>query len=187
MMSAAVRDLHRCYPNQFMTDVRTPCPDLWLNNPYITRLREDDPGVEVIECEYPLINRCDRTPYHCLHGFIEFLNDRLGLSIKPTAFKGDVHLSAQEKAWYSQVHEVTGADTPFWIVAAGGKYDVTIKWWPSDYYQAVIDHFRDRIQFVQIGERGHHHPPLRGVIDFRGKTTFRELIRLVYHAQGVLC
>ena len=34
---------------------------------------------------------------------------------------------------------------------------------------------------------GHHHPKLKGVIDLRGQTSLRELIRLVYHSQGVLC
>jgi len=187
MLTAAVRDLHYWYPGKFMTDVRTSCLPLWENNPHLSRLAEDDPEVEQIECSYPLINRCDQTPYHCLHGFIEFLNDRLNLAIKPTAFKGDLHLSAQEKLWHSQVHEVTGQDTPFWIVAAGGKYDVTIKWWESRRYQEVVNHFRGRIQFVQVGERGHHHPKLAGVIDFRGQTNLRELVRLVYHSQGVLC
>ena len=187
MMTAAVRDLHGCYPGSFITDVRTSCADLWENNPCITPLSEEDPEVEQIECSYPLIDRCNKTPYHCLHGFIEFLNDRLGLSIKPTAFKGDIHLSRQEKAWHSQVHEVTGEDTPFWIVAGGGKYDITIKWWESARYQEVIDHFRGRIQFVQVGDLGHHHPKLDGAIDLRGQTSLRELIRLVYHSQGVLC
>src|SRR6185369_3933223 len=127
MLTAAVRDLHRCYPKKFITDVRTRCPELWENNPNVTRLSETDPEVEVIECKYPLIDRCNRVPYHCLHGYIEFLNSRLGLSIKPTAFKGDIYLSELEKSWYSQVYEVTRKNIPFWIVVAGGKYDVTIK------------------------------------------------------------
>src|SRR5262245_34780216 len=129
MLTAAVRDLHTCYPHRFVTDVRTSCPLLWENNPYLTSLDENDPQVEVIECHYPLINRSNQTPYHCLHGFIEFLNDHLKLNIRPTAFKGDLHLSELEKAWYSQVHELTGEDTPFWIIVAGGKQDATIKWW----------------------------------------------------------
>lgn len=187
MLTAAVRDLHLCYPGQFLTDVRTRCPGLWENNPHLTLLSESDASVEFIDCAYPLIDRCNETPYHCLHGFIEFLNEHLGLAIKPTAFKGDIHLSEQERLWYSQVHEVTGGDTPFWIVAAGGKYDVSIKWWETQRYQEVVDHFRGRIQFVQIGEIGHHHPKLKGVIDLRGQTNLRELVRLVYHAQGVLC
>lgn len=187
MLTAALRDLHKCYPGRFLTDVRTACSDLWENNPYISVLSEEDSSAEVIQCSYPLINRANYAPYHCLHGFIEFLNQQLGLSIKPTAFKGDIHLSPQEKAWYSQVQEFTRKPIPFWIVAAGGKYDVPIKWWSTERYQKVIDHFRGRLQFVQVGQENHHHPKLEGAIDLRGQTTLRELIRLVYHAQGVLC
>jgi ADP-heptose:LPS heptosyltransferase len=187
MMTAAVRDLHRCYPNQFLTDVRTRCPAIWENNPYLVHVSEEDEEAEQIDCAYPLINRCNTTPYHCLHGFIEFLNDRLKLSIRPTDFKGDIHLTEREKTWYSQVYELADCDLPFWIIAAGGKYDITIKWWQTERYQEVVDHFRGRVQFVQVGQLGHHHPKLDGVIDLRGRTTLRELIRLVYHAQGVLC
>src|SRR5687767_8533655 len=187
MLTAAVRDLHLAYPREFLTDVRTSCMALWEHNPYITPLADDDPAVETIDCVYPLINKSNRAPYHCLHGFISFLNERLGLSITPTAFRGDIHLSEQEKAWYSQVHELAGSDIPFWIVAAGGKYDLTIKWWNTQRYQQVINHFRGKIQFVQIGAAGHHHPKLEGVIDLRGKTNLRELVRLIYHSQGVLC
>jgi ADP-heptose:LPS heptosyltransferase len=53
-------------------------------------------------------------------------------------------------------------------------------------YQEVIDHFRGAIQFVQVGEAEHYHPALDGVIDLRGKTDLRQLVRLVYHSQGVL-
>jgi putative component of toxin-antitoxin plasmid stabilization module len=187
MLTAALRDLHRCYPGNFLTDVRTSCAELWMHNPHVTPLDEFDPAVEVIPCEYPLIHSCNQVPYHCLHGFIDCLNTRLGLQIRPTAFKGDIHLSQEEKAWFSQVHEVAGADIPFWIVVAGGKYDVTIKWWDPQRYQKVVDYFRNRILFVQVGNSGHHHPRLEGVVDLRGRTDLRQLVRLVYHAQGVLC
>ena len=187
MLTAAVRDLHAAYPGRFVTDVRTPCPALWEHNPHVTPLRENDAGVRVLDCHYPLIHRSNRAPYHFIHGFVEHLNDELGLRIKPTAFRGDVHLSELEKSWISQVEELTRELVPFWIVVAGGKRDFTIKWWEHRRYQNVVDHFADRIAFVQVGEAGHEHPPLRGVIDLRGKTDLRQLVRLVYHAQGVLC
>jgi hypothetical protein len=186
MLTAAVRDLHRCYPGRFATDVRTHCHALWEHNPHLTSLVETAPGVEVIDCDYPLIERCNQEPWHCLHGFIQFLNQRLRLRIRPTEYRGDIHLSALERSWYSQVHEFVGADIPFWIVSAGGKYDVTVKWWAVDRYQAVVDHFRDRLLFVQVGAVGHHHPRLERVLDLRGRTDLRQLVRLVYHAQGVL-
>lgn len=186
MLTAAVRDLHRRYPDDFLTDVRTPCPALWENNPYITALEPGEQGVESIGCEYPLIDRSNQEPWHFLHGFVDFLNRRLDLQITLTEFRGDIHLSDTEKSWMSQVQEITRDPVPFWIVTAGGKYDYTIKWWETARYQEVVDHFRGKILFVQIGEEGHYHPPLRGVIDLRGKTDLRQLVRLVYHAQGVL-
>jgi ADP-heptose:LPS heptosyltransferase len=186
MLTAAVRDLHVRYPGQFVTDVRTPCPALWENNPYVTPLEESDPEVEVINCEYPLIHRSNQEPYHFVHGFSAFLSQRLGLDIRPTAFKGDVHLSEIEKSWFSQIEEMVGTSVPFWILVSGGKTDFTIKWWDPQRYQQVVDHFRGRIQFVQVGEGAHLHPPLRGVIDLRGRTDLRQLVRLVYHAQGTL-
>src|SRR5262245_40217112 len=63
MLTAAVRDLHRTYPGQFLTDVRTTCRELWEHNPYLTPLAETDPDVEQIACTYPLINQANGTPY----------------------------------------------------------------------------------------------------------------------------
>lgn len=187
MLTAAVRDLHACYPGEFQTDVRTTARQLWEHNPHVTRLDENDPNVSVLPCHYPLIHESNHGKHHFSYAFMDFLNRQLGLSIRPTAPRGDIHLSAEEKAWFSQVHDQTDSRIPFWIVVAGGKYDYTIKWWDPMRYQEVIDHFRGRIQFVQVGERGHYHPPLRHVIDLRGKTDIRQLVRLVYHAHGVLC
>ncbi|MGD0537382.1 MAG: glycosyltransferase family 9 protein [Verrucomicrobiota bacterium] len=187
MLTAAVRDLHQCYPGRFVTDVRTPCPQLWENNPFITPLEDGDPEAEIVECHCPLIHQSNQAPYHYIHAFMEFLNERLSLHIRPTTFKGDIHISELEKSWWSQVQELTREDTPFWIVVAGGKFDFTAKWWALERFQAVVDHFRGRIVFVQVGENGHHHPGMKGVIDLRGKTDLRQLVRLVYHAQGVLC
>lgn len=144
MLTAAVRDLHRCYPNQFLIDVRTSCPALWQNNPHLTRLDETDASVEQIKCEYPLIHRSNQEPVHFLQGFTEFLNERLGLRMRVTEFRGDIHISEQEKRWFSRVQEIKGANTPFWILASGGKWDYTIKWWSSERYQQVVDHYRGR-------------------------------------------
>ncbi len=187
MMTAAVRDMHRCYPGNFITSVRTSCPEIWDNNPYVHPISESENEFKQIQCEYPLINDSNHLPYHCIHGFIQYLNQALNINIKPTVFRGDIHISDVEKSWCSQVCEITQKEIPYWIVVAGGKYDVPIKWWESRRFQEVVDYFRGKIQFVQVGEWGHHHPQLEGVIDLRGKTDMRQLIRLVYHAQGVLC
>lgn len=187
MLTAAVRDLHRCYPGQFLTDVRTSCPALWEGNPHLTPLEAAGPDVTVVDCHYPLIQFSNERPNHFLHGFIEFLNEQLGLQIEPALFKGDIHLSEAEKSAPSVVKKITGLDVPYWIIVAGGKFDYTIKWWHARRWQAVVDHFLGRMLFVQVGEGGDYHPPLNHVLDLRGKTPLRELVQLVHNAQGVLC
>jgi ADP-heptose:LPS heptosyltransferase len=186
MLTAAVRDLHKTFPGKFVTDVRTSFGALWANNPYLTPLAEDDPEVRTIDCMYPLIDQSNQRPYHFIHGFVEFLGEQLGVRVQPGAFKGDIPLSAEEKRWMSQVEEITRSPIPFWIIVAGGKRDYTIKWWDRARWQRVVDHFQGRILFVQVGEERHVHAPLRGVLDLRG-TKLRQLVRLVYHAQGVVC
>jgi ADP-heptose:LPS heptosyltransferase len=186
MLTAAVRDLHAAYPGEFVTDVRTPFPQLWQHNPYVTPLDDADPQAETIECHYPSIHQSNQLPHHFVEGFSSFLADVLQCPIPSTAFKGDIHLSELEKSWMSQVQEVVGAPIPFWVIVAGGKPDFTIKWWASDRFQEVVDRFRERILFVQVGARNHHHPRLRGVLDLVGGTDMRQLVRLIYHAQGVL-
>jgi ADP-heptose:LPS heptosyltransferase len=179
MLTAAVRDLHATYPGRFVTDVRTSCPALWENNPYLTPLSLDDPDVRVVNCQYPLIQQCDARPSHFLEGYIEFLNETLGLRIQCTRFRGDIHLSNAEKRAPSFLRQRTGADLPYWIIVAGGKYDFTIKWWHLRRWQAVVDHFRGRLLFVQVGQAGNYHPPLQGVLDLRGQTSLRDLVRSI--------
>jgi hypothetical protein len=186
-LTAAVRDLHAGYPGRFLTDVHTRWPELWLNNPYLTSLDLDEPRVKVLDCEYPLIGFSNQRPLHFLYGFIENLNEQLGLQITPTQFKGDIHLSDAEKAAPSLVRQITGLEVPYWLIVAGGKYDYTIKWWHFRRWQAVVDHFRGRLLFVQLGDPQHYHPTLSGVLDLRGQTSLRDVVRLVYRAQGVLC
>jgi len=184
MLSAALRDLHACYPGQFLTEVKSSCQEIWNNNPYITQFGQHEKGVKRIKCEYPLIHKSNELPYHFIHGFVHFLNEKLNLNIRPTAFKGDIHLSAEEKS--DAILKQFELDKPFWLLNAGGKNDFTIKWWDAQRYQQVVDHCKGRIQFVQVGSLEHHHPELEGVIDLRGKTTIRELMQLTYHADGVV-
>lgn len=186
-LTAAVRDLHLTHPGKFLTDLRTPCEALWENNPHISRLNEADSDVETIVCEYPLIHQSNTLPYHMIHGFRFFLQDRLQVKIEPHAFKGDIHLSLRERRWMSQVEEIRGVGSRFWIIVSGGKLDFTAKWWDPARFQEVIDHYQGRILFAQCGEAEHHHPRLKNVVDLVGKTSLRQIVRLMYHADGVIC
>lgn len=184
MLSAAVRDLHLAYPRQYETDVRTLAPAIWENNPHLVFLDEHSRDVRVLDMHYPLIHQSNHRPYHFLHGYHQFLEQKLGLRIPVTRFCGDIHLTGAERQLPLRDF---GVPDRFWIVMAGGKYDFTAKWWNPRSYQDVVDAFDGRIRFVQCGNANHWHPRLEKVVDLVGKTTLRDFIRLMYHADGVLC
>jgi hypothetical protein len=187
MLTATVRDLHRAHPNQFETFVETSAPPLWENNPFVSNSNDRRAAARLIDMHYPLINESNSKPLHFIHGYTQYLESQLGISIPVSEFKGDIHLSPSERSWENQVVEAFQYRGPYWILIAGGKYDFTAKWWSPDYYQQVVDHFKGRIQFVQCGSREHWHPKIQGCYNLVGKTDQRQFVRLVYHASGVLC
>ena len=185
MLTAAIRDLKTAHSN-ILIDVRTAVPDIWDNNVYLSRIDDDDKEAEVIDVEYPLINSSNAKPYHFIHGYRFFLEERLGVRIPQGDFRGHIAISEQEKTWMNQIQEM-GIEERFWLLFSGGKWDYTAKWWNPNEYQKVVDHFQDKILFVQCGQDNHYHPELKNVINLVGKTNTRQLIRLMYHSIGVVC
>ena len=187
MLSAAIRDLKLSHPDiEIGLDIS--CKEIFDNNPYIVpfgSMKKEDEGVEFFKADYPLIHNSNEGQYHFIHGFRKDIEDKLGLRIKATKFKGDIHISDEEKSWISQIEEL-GLKDRFWIINSGIKFDFTAKAWNPSYYQQVVDHFKGKITFVQVGEKKHFHPPLKNTINLVGKTNLRQLIRLVYHSIGTL-
>lgn len=189
MLTACVRDFIAAHGTRYRVDVRTTSDDLWKHNPHITPIEDTEPGVVSIDMEYPLIHKCNDTPYHFIHAFRKFLESKLNLDIPQGAFKGDITLSEEELTWLPQVEEYTKKPTNYWLINAGAKTDFTCKTWAHSSYQTVADYLNSKgVQVVQIGlkEETHKHKALTGVLNLVGKTTLRELIRLVYHSSGVI-
>lgn len=184
MLTALVRDLHKAHPGRYKIDVDTPCPALWEHNPHVEHVGGEG---RTISLDYPLIHQSNQRPVHFLQGFHDDFERKTGVHVPVTAYRGDIHLSEAEKGWTNQVAEHHGHDGPFWIMMGGGKWDFTAKWWPTAFYQQVVDHFRGRIRFVQCGSNEHFHQPLEGVINLVGQTDLRQMVRLMYHADGVVC
>lgn len=81
------------------------------------------------------------------------------------------------------------------LVVSGGKRDLTVKHWGEWNYQKVVDLCPD-VPWVQIGHEDqpmgnkkpwHVHPRLSGVIDMVGRTSTRELMRVIRHAKVLVC
>jgi hypothetical protein len=187
VFSAALESLHRAHPGRFLTAVEGVGRVLYDHNPRVALLSPDArPKARAIRVAYPAVNQSDDRAIHFMQAFCEFLEDALKVRVPLLVNRPYVYLTAEEKGWMGQVREVTGASARYWVVNAGHKSDFTAKWWGTSNYQRVVDRLRGHVTFVQVGETGHTHPPLSGVIDLRGRTDQRQLCRLVYHATGGL-
>lgn len=208
-MTAAVEMLHEQHPGKYQVAVSTNNQELWENNPRVVprgrevddaftelntlnigkdennkiRVHERD-GAIAIDMQYHLVNESGNRPVHFIQGYTEFLADALKIPLKLTTNRPHLYLSQDEKNWMNQVWEVTKNAAPYWVLNAGVKRDYTAKQWP--WFQEVVNLLRGRVRFAQIGKESDLHPALTGVVNLVGKTSDRALIRLVYHAQGVL-
>lgn len=101
-----------------------------------------------------------------------------------TRQRGDLHLSQEEKS-YNLVKELYGVEK-YWVIAPGGKRDMTAKIWDWSRFQDVIDYFDGKIKFVVMGRSDLLGEKFRNTIDlvdkFNGNP--RGLIPLIYHADG---
>lgn len=185
-MTAAIKSLHVSYPDEFLTDVRTPHPAIWDFNPYITPLKEDNSNV--INLGYPLIHTSGQTSNCFLRGYTHDLGGKIGRPLELCTNKPDLYISGDEKQWISQVEEIVKKPVRIMgLVNAGGKSDFITKIAPTKLYRDIINETCSRIQWIQIGVKEHDHPVMDNCINLIGKTDLRQLIRLVYHTNLVLC
>lgn len=185
----AVHSLHAKFPGVYATYYEGPCQEIFDFDPLIQPVRpwEEDwisREGKLVEMKCDLINNCDNVPYHFSEGFARNISEALGVQYRLEFNVPKLFLSSEECFWIGQVEEIFGKRKPYWIVNAGYKKCFTAKYWGQQNYQSVIDRLKDEILFVQIGEKNHYHPPLDGVVDLRGKTDTRQLMRLVYHSSG---
>ena len=199
--SVAIRSLHKAHPGRYLTDVRSPCNEIFNNNPYVTKLpisdvaaanraiedlKKDENHLPImvgdtkyVISHYPEIHRSGMTGLCFADGHRMFLERQLNVAIPRCGMKPDIFFSPQEMAIPRMV------EGPYWIINAGIKNDYTLKWY--NHHQEVVNLLKDRITFVQIGLLAHNHPPLDNVIDLRGKTDLRQLFLLSNYAHGAIC
>lgn len=184
MLTAAVRDLKRAYPD-LAINVETKHPDIWENNPYLDTAVTAYKADKIVYAEYPLINSSNQAPYHFIHGFRMNLAEQLNRPIPAGPFKIDVHLTEDEKNLPIRPQL---KNKRYWVLNAGHKLDATVKGWEFQRYQDVVSKMSKMITFVQVGKRDkwNIHPSLKNVFDMTDRTTVRDVLRLIYQSAGVL-
>ena len=185
MMTAMIRDLQRGYPGEFRTRVTTSAQELWRHNPNVTDTGNLSPQdrrnlAKSTRAGYSTsIQQSNQRAAHFATGFHRDASEKLGFHVTPTDLRPDLYLTPDEKA-------SRPIDTRYWVMVSGGKNDFPAKIWPAESCQRVVDLMPD-IRFVQVGGRDHRHTRLNGVLDMVGKTSLRELMSILYNADGIVC
>ena len=183
VMTAAVRDLMRCYPGKYQVRMDVMQPAVAQANPYLSEFFHDK-TVRTVRGRYDTgpysIHKSFDNKNHFLLGYIGALNEELRLNIKLTEFRPALYLTEEEK-------KKRIIDEPYWVFASGGKRDFTAKWWDVGSWQKVADLTKGKYKLVQVGGSSHVHPIISGTTDLVNMTPFRDLMRLIYHSQGVVC
>lgn len=189
-MTRAVADLKLTYP-EYEIDIRSPAPEIWENNPHLTKLKDEEPDVEKYAIEYdsPIgIHQSGWSGEHFSDAFRNDMEQKLGVKIIKTGIRPELYVSEQEQHWINQVETTFGWHGSFWLLNAGHKPDNELKQYHR--WQEVVDgfnaYFRGSVRLVQIGHKNHAHPPLKDVYSLVGQTDLRQLIRLGWWAHGTI-
>ncbi len=185
MVTALVRDLKKTYGNAIELGVHSMFSGIWRNNPHIVPMRRQDPGVEVVTINYTDEMKASQNGqrFHYVTAFHKAWQRITHMPVKCSKPKGDLYLDEIERT----KPLINGR---YWIIVPGGKADTTIKYWPLDRYQAVVNTLRPwGLRFVQEGavKPLHEHPPIDGVFNCVGLTSMRDMMVNMYHCEGVIC
>ncbi len=184
VMTALIRDIVTTRPGEFQVDIIANFKELFQNNPYITPLAETkQPGLEYITLSYNKGLREQR--YETIHFLNYFHRDfaRTGLKIPLTKPYPDLHLSPDEAS-------IRPVRERYWVILPGWKRDVTVKLWHHTAWGELLERLRGYgLRFVQLGSTNPMctNPKFSDVLDLTGRTTLREMMQLIHHAEGVIC
>ena len=181
--TAVVRDFALSNPD-IDVEVDAPFPDVFLYSSRLTNWRTSDAETIEITDQY-YRDEVQRSSHglrrHFIQAFHEIVRRKTNRPCNFTEPRPELFLSPIEK----RTPPVGGG---YWVLFAGGKTDITIKHWELARYQQLVNNLSAYgLKFVQTGGRHDVHPPLVGVLNLVGWGKARELFRLIYHAEGVIC
>lgn len=190
MLQLAVRELHKCYPNQFETDIVSPYPEITYGNPFLTKLIINgmkDEYAEIIDVGYGTeFIQSKFSGRHFSDGYITDINQQLGLDIRKSNMYPSIYLKPEEMN-KQEIREKYNLPNRFWIFNAGIKSDIPLKSWKIDNWKNLIIMLNDKTALVQVGSHAHIHPEFEDehVRSLVGKTEdLREFIKVCYAAEG---
>jgi ADP-heptose:LPS heptosyltransferase len=181
-VSALVRDLYEAFPGVGISVAGTSAEEVFRYD-YRVKWKLPPDRIFVPLSHKPTLDRSYSDPaaryiYACHDSF----EAATGVRVPRGEPKPSLFLGADEE------REPDGE--PYRVVASGVKADLPIKLWPREYFARVVRDVGGRwvqVGGVMSGRLQHHQVAIPGAENLIGKTTIRQLMRLVAHADAVLC
>lgn len=181
LLSGAIQAL-RDARHDLRIGVDSAYPEVFENHPAI------DPSVTAANADMEIkINAAGicrparRRKFHFSSGFVASIFNEIGIAHDQERCPPKLFLTEAELS-------VRATERPYWLLATGGKKQMTTKWYPTEYYQKIADGLRERgFEVVQVGDVSEFHPKLDGSTDLIGKTSVRDLFGIIHNAAGVIC
>jgi hypothetical protein len=188
LFTALARDIQLNHPGKYEIVVDTHFRNLWNNNPHAKVFDKSDhgrrPRLTPIKIDYRegIRNAGRGQKIHMLSEYHRSFEKQTGLRCPVRFPKGDLHFTQEELK--------PMVEGRYWIVQAGGKLDMTTKFWWFDRYQQVVDVLKEQgIHCVQSGVRftQHRHPDLTNCVNLVDQyRNERDYFNLIYHAEGFI-
>jgi ADP-heptose:LPS heptosyltransferase/ubiquinone/menaquinone biosynthesis C-methylase UbiE len=119
VMTNAIRDIALAYPNKYMVDVRSPCPDIFQNNPYITHLTYDENKYQKINHEFSQVTQAESNALFgriyqgetdLISKFVCYIDDVLAIDMHYPIinFSGEAgsHFSEGHREWLERILQI---------------------------------------------------------------------------------
>lgn len=181
-LSALVRDLDLLRPGTRVAITAARAADLFR---YDRRVVPDDPGAPAPVVPIDFKSGVDRSKTDKSARYIGFAHEEFrkatGIPVTLTDPRPELILGPDEGPW---------SDQPYTVLASGVKMDMPVKRWVKSGWDEVIRLVGGR--WVQVGQLHdgrlpHTQEPAAGAENLLGRTTTRELMRRVAHAEAVAC
>ena len=159
-----------------MFSVKTKHPEVFANNPAVADFEIAD---LVIKGNYPSIHDSSWRQTSYLGGYLEYLNDTLGIHAKSITTHPLIYFSPEE------LKRAPTIEGRYALLSCQVKNDFKVKNWGLNKWTTVAHWIMSQgIKVVMVGLSQFCTKPIEGTIDMVGKTrNLRDLFLLAYHAE----
>lgn len=174
LSTALIRDLKEQMPD-IQIDFLSNYQPVFENNPNITKHGDLK---NIVKLEYHPFSQRNASGGNLFNGWRESFEIFSGLKIHPGPDEIDVYYKGYEKERLF--------DEDYIVINAGNQSCSTIKTYP--FWQEIVNDLKGDIKIIQIGgsEKRDRHVSIDGAVNLIGKTTIRDLMRIVRDARAVI-